>query len=158
MFCFCSFGVQLKSQLTEQNKPFKFELSKLCDQEVFAIATLEEAKLGHKMVHKQFIWKQPNNNFSIPILCIYFVGFLACHSCNEFHIFLPRLVIILQRNLTGADFDHVLGDHVWTVGRASHNQQNNALNCKFCQALLYGNCLYCLDWMELIIISLNLNS
>ena len=76
MFCFCSFGVQLKSQLTEQNKPFKFELSKLCDQEVFAIAiaTLEEAKLGHKMLRKQFIWKQPNNNISILILCIYFVA------------------------------------------------------------------------------------
>ena len=46
MFCFLLFGVQLKSQLTEQNKPFKFELSKWCDQEVFAIAILEEAKLG----------------------------------------------------------------------------------------------------------------
>ena len=79
MFCFCSFGVQLKSQLTEQNKPFKFELSRLCDQEVFAIATLE-AKLGHEMLRKQFIWKQPNNNISILILCIYFVAFFACHE------------------------------------------------------------------------------
>ena len=80
MFYFCSFGVQLKSQLTEQSKPFKFELSKLCDQAVFAIATLEEAKLGHKMLRKQFICKQPNNNISIPILCIYFVTFFACHE------------------------------------------------------------------------------
>ena len=55
MFCFCSFGVQLKSQVTEENKPFKFELSKLCDHKVFAIAILEEAKLGHKMFRKQFI-------------------------------------------------------------------------------------------------------
>ena len=81
MFYFCSFGVQLKSQLTvQQNKPFKFELSKLRDQAVFSIATLEQAKLGHKMLRKQFIWKQPNNNISIPILCIYFVTFFTCHE------------------------------------------------------------------------------
>ena len=38
----------------EQNRPFKFELCKRCDQEVFAIVTLEEAKLGHKMLPNQF--------------------------------------------------------------------------------------------------------
>ena len=32
-----------------------------------------------------------------------------------------------QRNLIGEDFDQVLGNHFWSVSRASHNQQNNAL-------------------------------
>ena len=48
-------------------------------------------------------------------------------ACNERHIFLPWLFLIPQRNLIGEDFDHVLGNHFWTVSRASHNQQNNAL-------------------------------
>ena len=30
---------------------------------------------------------------------------------DERHIFLPLLFLILQRNLNGADFDHVLGNH-----------------------------------------------
>ena len=48
-------------------------------------------------------------------------------ACNEHHIFLPWLFVIPQRNLTKADFDHVLGNHFWTVSQASHNQQNNTL-------------------------------
>ena len=48
-------------------------------------------------------------------------------TCNERHIFPPWLFLIPQRNLIGADFDHVLGNHFWTVSRVSHNQQNNAL-------------------------------
>ena len=48
-------------------------------------------------------------------------------ACNEHYIFLPWLFLIPQRNLTKADFDHVLGNHFWTVSHASHNQQNNAL-------------------------------
>ena len=39
----------------EQNRPFKFELSKRCHQQVFATMTDEEAKLGHKMLRKQYI-------------------------------------------------------------------------------------------------------
>ena len=49
-------------------------------------------------------------------------------------------------------FDHMLGNHFWIVSRASHNQQNNTLNCNFRQTLLYGNYFYCLKWMELITI------
>ena len=33
------------------------------------------------------------------------------NACNERHIFLPWLFLIPQRNLIGADFDHVLGNH-----------------------------------------------
>ena len=44
----------------EQNRPFKFELCKRCDQEVFTIVTLEEAKLGHKMLRKQFTSRSPS--------------------------------------------------------------------------------------------------
>ena len=43
----------------------------------------------------------------------------------------------LQRNLIMADFDHVLGNHFWTVSCVSHSQQNNALNCNFREISAY---------------------
>ena len=37
--------------------------------------------------------------------------------------YFPSMAILIPKiDLTRADFDHVLGNHVWTVG--SHNQQN----------------------------------
>ena len=53
-------------------------------------------------------------------------------SLRDAFNFLPWLSLIPLRN----DFEHMLGNHFWTVSRASHNQQNNAF--------------YCLNWMELI--------
>ena len=73
-------------------------------------------------------------------------------ACNERHIFFPWLFFMAQRNLTESDFDHMLGNHFWTVSHMSHNQQNNTLNCNFCETLHYGNCFYYLNWMELITI------
>ena len=44
-----------------------------------------------------------------------------------------RQFSILERNLIGADFDHVLGNHFLNCERVSGNQQNNAINCDFRQ-------------------------
>ena len=44
---------------------------------------------------------------------MYFLSLSSLVMSNiERRFFLLRLFIILERNLTGADFDHVLGDHV----------------------------------------------
>ena len=44
-----------------------------------------------------------------------------------------RQSLILERNLIGADFDHVLGNHSLSCERASRNGRNNATNCDFRQ-------------------------
>ena len=43
--------------------------------------------------------------------------------------------LILERNLTRADFDQVLGNHLRAVSKPSCNQQKYAINCNFRDAL-----------------------
>ena len=163
----------------EQNGPFKFELSKRCHQQVFAIATLEEAKLGHKMLvnntfqdvrvpkfhEKNYKWNKiilfdslcytaKKGNIQASNISFQLIGLSIFQRRVQWTSYFPSMAIFnpTKKFDRGRFWSRARSPFLNCESLVTQSTKQRFINCNFRLTLLYGKCFYCLNWMEPITI------